>query len=42
MHKCDADCWSHMLRYGTPEGCDPFEARAAADAEADELPPGWE
>lgn len=36
-HKCTADCWSYMLRYGMDENaaqCDAFKARAAADAAA--------
>lgn len=30
-HKCDADCWAIIVRYGPQEGCDEFAARAAAD-----------
>jgi hypothetical protein len=38
-HVCDAGCWAYMLRAGMDENtqeCDPFAARAAAEAELDE------
>lgn len=33
-HKCDAQCWAHMLRYGQAPECNPYEAREAAEREA--------